>query len=145
LDDYTMPDWERIVAAILEDLVDPKQIGTSREKAFDRFENMTTAKRRYKIKDFDYILLHRDAGYLTDSFTDISSVELSFIAKDRSRAMWLAGEATKRILAAPRRSWAGFYVDNAREISGAEQQATRLDDDFEVEKAFELHARVRWA
>lgn len=145
MDDYTIPDWERIVAAILEDLVGPKQIGTSREKAFDRFENMTTAKRRYKIKDFDYILLHRDAGYLTDSFTDISSVELSFIAKDRARAMWLAGEATKRILAAPRHSWAGFYVDNAREISGAEQQATRLDDDFEVEKAFELHARVRWA
>lgn len=144
MDDYELPDVEAITAEILKDLVGPDQIGTQRRKAFDRYESMLNSTKEYRLEDFDYILLKRRQGYLTDAMTDISGMEIRCIGKDRSRAMHLMDAVTKRMLGSEGEDFLGFLIDFCTVLSGPEEESTRLEDDLEIEKGFELHIRVKW-
>lgn len=96
------------------------------------------------MKDFDYILIRRRLGYLSDSYTDIMGLQLKFFAKDFRRAQMLCDEATKRILASPGTELAGFLVDFAVVLTGPDREDPLLDDEIELDKSFEIHARVKW-
>lgn len=144
MDNYILPDLEAMMNELLHDLVGEGQIGGSRAHVLDRYEEMTGSGKTYRMKDFDYILIRRRLGYLSDSYTDIMGLQLKFFAKDFKRAQALCDEATKRILASPGTELAGFLVDFAVVLTGPDREDPLLDDEIELDKSFEIHARVKW-
>ena len=146
MDDFELPDIERIVADIIGDLVRPEQIGVDKTEPYAKFNYIDTNGEISTLEAHDFIVLSREGGYLDqDSFTDIIGLDVECWGKTRSRAMELSSEVTKRILRAETMTHLGFVIDYVEILRGPEEDKGKiLHDDRVVLKAFEIHIRVKW-
>lgn len=142
--DYELPQVDKIAETILKDLVRPDQIGRELIPAMDRYADLEQNGFDLAEEDFDFILLKRRQGYLTEGWTDISGLEILVFAKTTSRAMWLADQVTKKLLDAETETFDGFTIDFVAVLSGPEERSSLELPDRVVEKTFELHIRVKW-
>lgn len=146
MDDFDLPDIERIVADIVGDLVRPEQIGVDKTEPYGKFNYIDENGEVSALEAHDFIVLSREGGYLDqDSFTDIIGLEVECWGKTRSRAISLSNEVTKRILRAETMTHLGFVIDYVEILRGPEEDKGKiLLDDRVVLKAFEIHIRVKW-
>lgn len=146
MDDFDLPDIERIVADIIGDLVRPEQIGVDKTEPYGKFNYIDENGEVSALEAHDFIVLSREGGYLDqDSFTDIIGLEVECWGKTRSRAINLSNEVTKRILRAETMTHLGFVIDYVEILRGPEEDKGKiLLDDRVVLKAFEIHIRVKW-
>lgn len=146
MDDFDLPDIERIVADIVGDLVRPEQIGVDKTEPYGKFNYIDENGEVSALEAHDFIVLSREGGYLDqDSFTDIIGLEVECWGKTRSRAINLSNEVTKRILRAETMTHLGFVIDYVEILRGPEEDKGKiLLDDRVVLKAFEIHIRVKW-
>lgn len=146
MDDFDLPDIERIVAHIVGDLVRPEQIGVDKTEPYGKFNYIDENGEVSALEAHDFIVLSREGGYLDqDSFTDIIGLEVECWGKTRSRAISLSNEVTKRILRAETMTHLGFVIDYVEILRGPEEDKGKiLLDDRVVLKAFEIHIRVKW-
>lgn len=146
MDDFDLPDIERIVADIIGDLVRPEQIGVDKTEPYGKFNYIDENGEVSALEAHDFIVLSREGGYLDqDSFTDIIGLEVECWGKTRSRAISLSNEVTKRILRAETMTHLGFVIDYVEILRGPEEDKGKiLLDDRVVLKAFEIHIRVKW-
>lgn len=147
IDDYEEPDIERIAAEILDGIVGDDQIGVKLIDSADEFfrEYVETGGNLPQISDLDYILLRRTGGYLDQStWTDIANLDVMVFTKTRSRGQKIMGEVTKRLLRAELNGFLGFHVDFVQVLNGPNPDGPQTMDDNVIEKAFEIHVRVKW-
>ncbi|MDD2325908.1 MAG: hypothetical protein PHW63_07920 [Alphaproteobacteria bacterium] len=146
MDDFDLPDIERIVADIIGDLVRPEQIGVDKTEPYGKFNYIDENGEVSALEAHDFIVLSREGGYLDqDSFTDIIGLDVECWGKTRSRAISLSNEVTKRILRAETMTHLGFVIDYVEILRGPEEDKGKiLLDDRVVLKAFEIHIRVKW-
>lgn len=146
MDDFDLPDIERIVADIIGDLVRPEQIGVDKTEPYGKFNYIDENGEVSALEAHDFIVLSREGGYLDqDSFTDIIGLDVECWGKTRSRAINLSNEVTKRILRAETMTHLGFVIDYVEILRGPEEDKGKiLLDDRVVLKAFEIHIRVKW-
>ena len=146
MDDFDLPDIERIVADIIGDLVRPEQIGVDKTEPYGKFNYIDENGEVSGLEAHDFIVLSREGGYLDqDSFTDIIGLDVECWGKTRSRAISLSNEVTKRILRAETMTHLGFVIDYVEILRGPEEDKGKiLLDDRVVLKAFEIHIRVKW-
>lgn len=146
MDDFDLPDIERIVADIVGDLVRPEQIGVDKTEPYGKFNYIDENGEVSALEAHDFIVLSREGGYLDqDSFTDIIGLDVECWGKTRSRAISLSNEVTKRILRAETMTHLGFVIDYVEILRGPEEDKGKiLLDDRVVLKAFEIHIRVKW-
>lgn len=144
MEDYDLPNIDSLVGEhILKGVLPPERINNVR--IFDTYAyEAEWEEEGYDLEDSSFIVVRRRAGYLTDSFTDISGVEVQVWAKTRPEADRLMNEVTKRILAAEGNTFDNFLVDFAVVLNGPEEQYPPTMDDRSIEKSFELHVRVNW-
>lgn len=147
-EDYDLPPLEEIVAEIIKGVVRDDQIGTERVKDIERYvqdmaddyENPLPVDDDY----FDFVLLRRRAGYLTDTFTDVSGLDVEVWARTRSRAISIMNEITKRIINAEGWTFLGFLIDFSMVLNGPEEDPSMITDERMVRKSFEFNIRVKW-
>lgn len=147
MEEYDLPDVERIAAEILRGIVRDDQIGPQRVDVFSEYLdgiNGTRESGMVSLEDFDFIQLKRRAGYLDDTWTDIAGLEVDVWAKTRDRAVFLMNEVTKRILASEWTSVDGFPIDHVELLNGPEFDPTAITDERNVTNNYELQIRVRW-
>lgn len=144
MEDFDRPDIEKVVGELLMDLVPEGQIGTNKVEIFNRYSSALNSDLIVSEEDFDFILLKRQGGYLTDEFTDIIGLDVQAWSLTRDRATKLMSEITKRILGAEHQTVAGFLFDFVSCLRGPEEDPPRAVEDKVVEQAFEIHIRVRW-
>lgn len=146
MDDFDLPDIERIVADIIGDLVRPEQVGVDKTEPYGKFNYIDENGEISALEAHDFIVLSREGGYLDqESFTDIIGLEVECWGKTRSRAIHLSNEVTKRILRAETMTHLGFVIDYVEILRGPEEDKGKiLLDDRVVLKAFEIHIRVKW-
>lgn len=146
--DYDLPPVEEIAAEILKGIVKDHQIGVIRLQDYENFlsEINSDLDDPMDVDDgyFDFILLKRRAGYLTDAFTDISGLDVDVWARDRDRANRIMNEVTKRIVASEYNTYLGFLIDFATVLNGPEDDQAIITDERTVRKTFEFHIRVKW-
>lgn len=156
IDDYELPDVERIVEAILDGLVPEGQLGPIKIETFDTYMNLMHGESPplLDLTAYDYIQINRKQGYLTDSFTDISGLDVEVWSKSRSRSVKLMDKVTKRLLAANGETFwytdretgkeLDFLVDFCVVLNGPETDRIELMEETMTGKSFELHIRVKW-
>lgn len=145
MDDYELPDVERIVEEILKDLVKPGQIGPLKVETFDIYMDLLNEDSpELDLSDFDFIQINRRLGYLTDSFTDIAGLDVQVWSKTRSRAVELMNAVTKRLIAAETQTYLGFDVDYVELLSGPDTNRLEMMEETMLDKSFEIHIRVKW-
>lgn len=145
MEDYDLPVVDTLVGKhILKGILPDDRIGNVRIMDTHGYEEMWEQE-GYDPEDSSFIVVRRRAGYLTDtSYTDISGIEVQVWAKTRPEADRLMSEVTKRLLAAEGNTFDGFLVDFVVVLNGPEEQYPPMMDDRSLEKAFEMHIRVRW-
>lgn len=144
-DEYELPDLERIVAEILTGIVSEERIGPYLLDTFDSYVDLTELdKEGVKDEDFEFIMIRRRQGYLDDSFTDITGVEVLCFAKTRSRSIQMMDEVTHRILGAEQTTVQGFPIDFCIVLSGPEDDSVFVTDEKITRKSFEMQIRVKW-
>lgn len=143
-EDYELPEVDKIAEKILRGLVRKDQIGRELVPAVDRYFDLEENGFDLKEEEFDFILLKRRQGYLTEDYTDISGLEVLVFAKTTSRAMWLSNQVTKRLLDAETQTFDGWLIDFVAVLAGPEEDSSLELPERVVEKSFELHIRVKW-
>ncbi|MDD2326426.1 MAG: hypothetical protein PHW63_10615 [Alphaproteobacteria bacterium] len=146
MEDYDIPDVEKIVVEILKGLVKPNQIGPLKLETFDQYMMLMydeTAP-EMDLSEYDFIQINRRMGYLTETMTDISGLDVQVWSKTRSRSVQLMNEVTKRILDAEGYTFLGFQIDFAVTLNGPETDRIEMMEETMTSKSFELHIRVNW-
>lgn len=143
-EDYELPEAEKIVEVILKGLVPDDKIGINHVETFNRFQDLTDSNYYLEESDFDFILLKRRSGYLTDSFTDIIGLDVTCFGIDRDRALRLSNEVTKRLFKAETNTFDGWTIDFVQVLSGPEEDLPLFLEDRTIKKTFEIHIRVKW-
>lgn len=155
MDDYHLPDVDRIVEQILDGLVKPGQIGPLKVETFDQYMDLLHGDNvGFSIEDYDFIQINRRLGYLTDSFTDIAGMDIQTWSKSRSRALHLMNQVTKRMLAAEGNTYRytdaetgldhEFDVDYVEILSGPDMERVEMMEETMMDKSFEIQIRVEW-
>lgn len=154
MQDYELPDTERVVEQILDGLVKPEQIGPLKVETFDEYMTLLHGEQPgLYLQDYDFIQINRRLGYLTDSFTDIAGLDVQVWSKTRSRAMKLMNEVTKRMLASQGETYSyvdeegethSFDVDYVEVLSGPDMNRTEMLEEMMLDKSFEIQMRVEW-
>lgn len=148
MDDYDLPDAERIVAKILSGIVREDQIGPLRVDVYQRYHQRLAEQGEdptINIEDFDFISIARRQGYLDDAgITDITGIEIDVWAKTRSRALRIMHEVTKRMRAAELTSVDGFEIDLVETLNGPEFDTSVVMDERNINQSFTVEIRVRW-
>lgn len=143
-EDYELPIVEEIVASVLKGIVPEDKIGVNHVETFERFADLSQTNYYLEESDFDFILLKRRSGYLTDAFTDIAGVDITCFAVDRNRALKLSNEVTKRLFDAETNTFDGWTIDFVQVLSGPEEDIPLYLEDRVIKKTFEIHIRVKW-
>lgn len=157
MEDYNLPDVERIVEQILGDLVKPGQIGPLKVETFDHYMNlMDSDSPETYLEDFDFIQINRRLGYLAEDmgFTDIAGLDVQTWSKTRSRAARLMNEVTKKLLASETQTytyqdvdtgeWHSFDIDHVEILSGPDMNRVEMIEETMMSKSFEMQIRVEW-
>lgn len=154
MEDYELPDIDRIVEVILDGLVKPGKIGPLKVETYDQYMTLLHGDEDLDLSEYDFIQINRRQGYLTDSFTDISGLDVQVWSKTRSRAVWIMDQVTKRLLASEYQTYSyenlhtgetlSFDIDFCIVLNGPDADRIDVMEETMVSKAFELHTRVMW-
>lgn len=156
IEDYELPDVERIVEAILDGLVPKGQLGPLKIETYDTYMNLMHGENApiLDLAGYDFIQINRRHGYLTDSFTDISGLDVQVWSKTRSRSVKLMDRVTRRLIASQGETFIytdletgeelDFLIDFCVVLNGPETDRIELMEETMTGKSFELHIRVKW-
>lgn len=156
MEDYELPDIERIVEQVLGGLVKPGNIGPIRVETFDMYMTMLEddPPGAY-LEDFDFIQINRRLGYLNeDSYTDVAGLDVEVWSKTRGRASTLMKDVTKRLLRSEGNIYGytdsdtgeyhEFDIDHVEILSGPDMNKVEMLEETMMSKSFELQVRVEW-
>lgn len=148
MEDFDMPDVEKIVATILSGLVPDRQIGPMKIDPMREYIEWHDANRHdegIKVEDFDFIQIKRRMGYLNDSMTtEVCSVDIDVWAKTRDRAVYLIHEATKRLLWSEGTTVNGHQICHVETLNGPEQDSNVMTYETNIVNTLEFQIDVRW-
>lgn len=154
MNDYYIPDIEKILNELLKDLVRPNNIGPIKVETFDEYMNLMASDEEYDLSAYDFIQINRRMGYFTESFTDISGIDIQTWSRTRDRSVRLMSEVTKRLLASERKTvfytdsetgeLLDFDIDFVQTLNGPDTNRYDLMEETVSDKSFEMHVRVKW-